>query len=211
MISQHQKLSEEFIHQHANLVDWCLVSSCQKLSEEFIHQHDNLVNWCLVSICQKLSEEFIKAHINLVDISVIGLYQYLSKDFIEQNHIEVNDTWLYLDTDSKRNQIKECGLYECYDDYFIAYKCIRNDNYSFVNFQYQYFAGETYNCHADHTNNQISFGFFTCTEEWAEELVEDYCNIKIIKVKIYYKDIARLIRGGNAVRCTAFTVLEEVA
>jgi hypothetical protein len=35
-------------------------------------------------------------------------------------------------------------MYECYDDYFIAYKAIRSDNYSLYNFQYNGI-GNTYN------------------------------------------------------------------
>ncbi len=115
-----------------------------------------------------------------------------------------------LDTDSKRNLIKACGSYECHDDYFIAYKCIRNDNYSITNFQYKYLVGETYHCHADHTNNPISFGLFVCERERAEEYVKFCCGGKIIKVKAYYKDVACLIPEGNGVRCTDFTVLEEI-
>lgn len=35
----------------------------------------------------------------------------------------------------KKQQIIDCGLYECYEDYFIAYKAIRNDRYSHYNLE----------------------------------------------------------------------------
>ncbi len=58
-ISRDQELSEEFIHQHADLVAWKCVSKCQKLSEEIINQYTELVDWDRISQYQKLSEELI--------------------------------------------------------------------------------------------------------------------------------------------------------
>jgi len=56
-------------------------------------------------------------------------------------------------------------LYECHDDYFIAYKGIRSDRHSNYNFQYQYFSW------ADSTSNEDSFGLSTWAEKESETIV----------------------------------------
>jgi hypothetical protein len=59
-ISQHQKLSEDFIREYQDKVDWGYISIHQTLSEEFIREFKDKVNWTLISKYQKLSEDFIR-------------------------------------------------------------------------------------------------------------------------------------------------------
>ena len=116
-----------------------------------------------------------------------------------------NDNWLYKTTNFKKQQIIDCGLYECHEDYFIAYKAIRNDRYSHFNFQYQYLPNQTYECHCDCTDNENSFGLSVWTYEGAKR----YCDSGlIVKVKVKYEDVGRLVHDSNKIRCFNIEVLE---
>ena len=89
-ISQYQKLSEEFIREHKDLVNWTRISQYQQLSEEFIIEHKDLVNWTCISEYQKLSEEFIREHKDLLNWTRISQFQQLSEEFIVEHKDLVN-------------------------------------------------------------------------------------------------------------------------
>lgn len=210
-ISVYQKLSESFIEEYRNKVDWNHVSVYQNLSESFIEKFQDKVDWYSISKYQKLSELFIEEYKNKVNWIYISKYQKLSKQFIDKYRNRLNldlikDSWHYKSTEFKKEQVINTNLYEYYDDYFIAYKGIRSDNYSAYNFQYQYFLGNIYESNADYSNEEDSFGL----SAWTHKKVKEYCNEKIIKVKIYYKDVARVVHNGGKIRCCKFEVLEEV-
>ena len=109
-ISIYQKLSEEFIREHKNLMDWDYISQFQKLSEEFIIETENLVNWEYISQQQQLSEEFIHEHKDLVDWHSISKYQQLSEEFIHEHKDLVN--WYSISDYQQLSEefIKEFGL-----------------------------------------------------------------------------------------------------
>lgn len=100
--------------------------------------------------------------------------------------------------------VKTTGLYECYEDYFIAYKGIRRDRYSKHNFQYQYLPGETYERFADHSDNENSFGLSV----WDDENSRNYCSELVVKCKVYYSDVARVVHEGGKIRCSKIMILE---
>ena len=209
-ISTCQKLSEAFIENHTDEVDWDCISRYQKLSEAFIERHADKMNWYWISEYQKLSETFIEKHADKINWYRISKNQKLSKKFIRKHKTEltpymenIEDSWQYKTEAYKKEQVIKTGLYECYDDYFIAYKGIRSDRYSKFNFQYQYLPGEVYETFADYSCDENSFGF----SAWTEEEAEDYCNELVIKVKIYYKDVARVVHNGGKIRCCKMTVL----
>ena len=228
-ISKFQFLSENFIREFKNEVDWFKISRCQKLSEDFINEFNDKVFSLYIYESQKLSEDFIKKHEIDDDFYYISKYQKLSESFIKNNLLcmvfksvkeyqklspdfikEFNlvideDNWLYKNTEFKKNKVIETKLYECYDDYFIAYKSIRQDRYSVYNFQYQYLKGETYECHCDCTNAENSFGLSAWTEGMAKMYYEDGI---IIKLKIKYEDVGRVIPYGGKIRCFKFEVLD---
>ena len=180
-----QKLSEEFIIEFKYKVNWSNISKFQKLSVEFIKEFKNKVNWEYISVYQKLSESFIKEFKDKL---------YLSK---------IEDSWLYKDESFKKKAIIESGLYDCHDDYFIAYKGIRSDRYSNYNFQYQYLPNETYTCNADHSDDENSFGLSV----WTKEEATRYCNELVVKVQVFYKDVARMVHYNGKIRCTKITIL----
>src|SRR5574344_179490 len=205
-ISKYQKLSEDFIREFQNKVYWGCISTYQKLSEDFIREFQDKVNWVCISIYQKLSEDFIREFQDKVDWLWISLSQKLSEDFIKEFNLKIDeDNWLYKSTEFKKEQIIKCGLYECHEDYFIAYKAIRNDRYSHYNFQYQYLKNGIYECHCDCTNYENSFGLSV----WTEKEAIDYNNTGlIVKVKVRYEDVGRLVHDSNKVRCSKIEILD---
>ncbi len=113
-------------------------------------------------------------------------------------------SWHYKSTEFKKQAVINTGLYDCYDDYFIAYKGIRSDRYSKFNFQYQYLPNQTYETFADYSDNEDSFGF----SAWNYENAKSYCDELVVKVKIYYKDVARVVHNGNKIRACKITILD---
>lgn len=210
-ISMNQKLSEDFIREFQNRVNWDCISIYQKLSEDFIREFQGKVNWNYVSTYQILSESFIREFQNKVNWNYIAKYQILSESFIKEFNLEIDKTtnWNYVSNDVKLKAIKDSGLYEIVDDdYVIAYKGIRSDNYSKFNFQYQYLVGNTYESHCNaNIDKEISFGL----SAWTLEEAKRYCDEKIIKVKIHINDIKALVNNSNKIRCSKFKVIEEVS
>ena len=208
-ISLYQKLSEDFIREFKDKIDWENVSLYQKLSEDFIREFADKVAWLCISKYQKLSEDFIREFTDKVDWEFISVYQKLSDDFIYEfqhklnlNLIDFN--WVYRSPEFLQQQVVNTGLYECHDDHFIGYKGIRKDRYSKYNFQYQYLPGETYESWCDCTSTKNSFGL----NVWTEEKAREYCNELVVKVKVNYEDVGRVIHNDGKIRCRKITVLD---
>ena len=53
----------------------------------------------------------------------------------------------------------------------------------------------------------MSFGL----SAWTLEKAKEYCDEKIIKVKIHINDVKALIHNNNKIRCSKFEVIEEVS
>ena len=174
---------------HAYKVDWAWISASQHLSEAFIEKHADKIFWNKISEYQKLSDVFISRHLDTINI------------------MAMNANWLNKTTEFKKEKVEATGLYECHEDFFYAYKGIRSDRYSNFNFQYQYLPGETYECFADGRDEENSFGLSV----WTKEKAEDYCNELVVKCKIYYKDVARVVHNrynNGKIRCSRITILE---
>lgn len=114
----------------------------------------------------------------------------------------VRDNWAYKTPEELEQAVRDTGLYECHDGYFIAYKGIRSDRYSRYNFQYRYLPGETYETFADCSENDNSFGF----SAWTMKGAEKYSKELVVPCRIEYKDVARVVHGDD-VRCRKLTVL----
>lgn len=208
-ISSYQSLSEPFIEKHADKVDWHYVSTSQKLSENFIEEHINVVYLEGITTYQKLSENFIQKHKDILSPTLLIKYQKAPQDIIDEINfvININNLWQYKDENFKKDKVIKTKLYECYDNYFIAYKAIRPDRYSIYNFQYQYLPGKTYESNCDCTKEENSFGLNVGTYDYAKRYLGNNQGI-IVKCKVYYKDIGRIVHDGNKVRCFKITVLE---
>lgn len=233
-MSRHQNLSEDFIRKFADRVNWVSISYFQRLSENFIREFKDRVSWYYISISQILSENFIREFADKICWSYISKYQHLSEGFIKEfkdkvdwyyisrhqilskEFIEefnnnnrvimklVTASWNYKSTEEKKKAVIDTGLYECHEDYFIAYKGIRTDRYSKFNFQYQYLKGHTYETWCDCSANENSFGF----SAWTEDEARDYCNELIVRVKVRYEDVGRVVHKGGKIRCFKLEVLD---
>ena len=208
-ISAYQHLSENFIREFADRVAWDWIVKYQPLSEEFIREFKDKVNWNYISANQHLSENFIREFKDEVNWAWISAYQHLSKEFIEEFKDKiymkfVTDSWHYKSVKEKKKAVIDTGLYECHDDYFIAYKGIRKDRYSRFSFQYQYLKGHIYETWCDCSSNESSYGFSAWTKEGARE----YCKELIVRVKVRYEDVGRVVHDGGKIRCFKMEILD---
>lgn len=210
-IATKQKLSEEFIEKYYSYFFKYAIHRLimyQKLSEHFFDTHSDLMSYGVSTMYHRFSEDFLERHfdkINRLNGNNLVNYQKLSEDFIKRHKLlrTDDDNWLYKDVEFKKNEIMKLGLYDCYDDYFIAYKGIRSDRYSCYNFQYKYEIGGIYESNCDCTNEENSFGLSV----WTEGMARDYCKELVIKVKVRYEDVGRVVHNGGKIRCFEFEVL----
>ena len=208
-ISMYQNLSESFIREFQDNVNWWSISMYQKLSESFIRDFQNKMKWYQISSRQKLSESFIREFKDKVDWGWISVYQKLSENFINEftdrlDLNEIKDSWHYKTTEEKKQAVIATGLYECHDTYFLAYKGIRSDRYSKFNFQYKYEKGGTYESWCDCSNEENSFGLSV----WDEPNARVYCNELVVRVKVNYEDVGRVVHNGGKIRCFKIEVLD---
>ena len=208
-ISIHQNLSENFIRKFKDKVTWNWISMFQHLSEDFIREFTDRVNWYWISEYQHLSEDFIREFQHKVDWNRVSQYQRLSKEFIEEfkdrvTNSRIADSWHYKSTEEKKKAVMDTGLYEWHEDYFIAYKGIRSDRYSAYNFQYQYLKGETYETWCDCSDEEDSYGF----SAWTEKEARDYCKELVVRVKVRYEDVGRVVHDGGKIRCFKIEILD---
>ena len=214
-ISERQCLSEGFIREFAHRVDWINISENQHLSEDFIREFADKVDWSWISEYQHLSEDFIREFKHKVCWYCIFKYQRLSKEFIEEFKDELSmedesimgliaDSWHYKSVEEKKRAVMDTGLYECHDDYFIAYKGIRSDRYSNFNFHYQYLKGHTYETWCDCSEEENSYGF----SAWTGKGARDYCGELVVRVKVRYEDVGRVVHNGGKIRCFKIEILD---
>ena len=72
-------------------------------------------------------------------------------------------------------------------------------------FKYQYLPGNVYESHCDCTENENSFGLSVWTEEKAE-----YNDTGIIvKCKVKYEDVGRLVHNNGKIRCFKIEILDN--
>ena len=87
-------LTEEFMTQFADRLDWKILSSCQVLSESFIRQHIRSICWFNISCYQYLSEQFIIDFQYQVNWDQISASQALSEEFIINHINKIN--WTHM-------------------------------------------------------------------------------------------------------------------
>lgn len=62
----NETLSEDFIREFQDKVDWDLISKYQALTEKFIEEFQDKVNWINVALYQFVSYDFLKRHIDQI-------------------------------------------------------------------------------------------------------------------------------------------------
>ncbi len=207
-VSYYQHLTDKFMRIFCDDLDWIVISKYQDLSEDFIKEFQDKVNWDFISKYQILSEDFIMEFQDKLDWLSIIRYQKLSEEFRNKHRIKVDKEkiWLYKTAEEKKQAVINTGMYECHDDYFIAYKAISIDRSSLRTKRYIYNKGETYYSNCDTTEVEDSFGL----SAWTYKEAQDYGGDQtiVVKVKIYYKDLGRVVHQNNKIRCFKLTILE---
>ena len=61
-----------------------------------------------------------------------------------------------------------------------------------------------YESTADFTADEDSFGL----SAWIEEKARMYCDELVVRVKIYYKDVARVVHNGGKIRASKIEILD---
>lgn len=80
------QVSEDYIRENKDSVNWEDVSEYQILSESFMDEFSDYVNWRVVTRTQKLSEAFIRKHIEEIKWFTTNIlyHQTLSEGFIRE-------------------------------------------------------------------------------------------------------------------------------
>ena len=237
IVSTNQVLSEEFIKRNPFLMKDYFIFQFQKLSEDFIVNCEFSKNFkTRITMYQKLSNDFILNHNDLIDMENVAIYQKLPEEFIEENKYSlilknvfqyqklskkfikkysdmldlslIKDNWIYKSAKEKKCLMLETDKYECYDDYFIAYKAVRADRYSLYNFQYKYEKGGVYESWCDCSSNESSFGLSVGTKEFANDYGASELKHIIVRCKIRYEDVGRIVHDGNKIRCFKIEILD---
>ena len=78
-----------------------------------------------------------------------------------------------------------------------------------MNFQYKYEKGGVYESWCDCSGDEDSFGLNVGTESFANEygLILPM-NYIIVRCKIKYEDIGRIVHGGDKIRCFKIEILD---
>ncbi len=110
-------LSEDFIREFQDKVNWRAVSEYQTLSVDFIREFQNKIeetrSWDRISGYQKLSEDFIREFKDKLSWGKISYFQKLSEDFIREFQDKVN--WEYIQSnenisDETKHNLKAQGF-----------------------------------------------------------------------------------------------------
>lgn len=217
-IQIHQNLSEKFIEKMADKIDWKEISKYQNLSEDFIERNKEKVHWENIFTWQNISNEFINKYLDKAPYYAI-MYNVLDKDVINQYRFSpYNESWLYLDKNTKKEKLeKHFREFECFDDYFLAYKEIRHDGYDIINFRDKFLPNQTYVSKASPLANNSEYlkGFEVTAKQFIRyERFFTGNNIysKSVMCKIYYEDVMNIVENKGFmqtfVRCSKIHFLE---
>ena len=102
-IGHWEILSEEFIRNNKDKVDWNWISSNRELSENFIREFQDRIDWYWISKYQKLSIKFIIEFKNKINwASLLCKYGYI----VYYNNYEIVNHYVNNNIDSDRYNIE---------------------------------------------------------------------------------------------------------
>lgn len=119
-ICEHQDLSEEFIEEFAEKVDWKAVSYKQKLSKEMMHKYADKLEWRYIISNQNIDQKFVEEHIDYI----LPLSPWQWTDMIK--HIKFGRRFLR----KYKNKIRWVEMQMLYER--IAYNIEHNIKSSFI-------------------------------------------------------------------------------
>lgn len=138
-----RKLSEDFIEEYKDKLDWGLLSSYQILSDSFIEKYKDLISWNYVSCSQTPSKEFLLRHKDKLSWDLVSSHQVfspedlLNKDFQPLLHWEKILLYQpYIDLDSlviKDIQASEVKNYVSLNVAYLLYQETKNQGWFIYN------------------------------------------------------------------------------
>ena len=94
LLTKNVELSEEFIHEFKDDINWVYICIYQTISERFIEEHKSYIHWIYISKHQRLTQHFIHKYRDVLNWDLICTYQRLSSKFIEDHYRYVK--WLKI-------------------------------------------------------------------------------------------------------------------
>lgn len=67
-ICDHQILSQDFMRDHKDILDWSAISRSQRLSEAFMDEMKDYIDWTWASYKQKMTAYFIENHMDYINL-----------------------------------------------------------------------------------------------------------------------------------------------
>jgi hypothetical protein len=192
------------------------------LSEEFLEQFKDYINWRRISVYQKLSESFIRKYKHKFDWKNIDKFQKLSSSFREEFKYKLDfktyknnkKSWLYASNETKIEYIRTKTKFEIIDNsYIISYGSTNIARFYSIFYQASHIIEfeKTYISHCDYTiETEDSFGLRSFSFNKAKELSDTFYDGKIFKIKVFIEDIGAIVEKNNKVRSCKLTVLGEV-
>ena len=86
----YKHVSESFLREFKDYIDWERAQIFFKFSEDFIKYEIPIKNWDSISLYQNLSEKFIEEFRDRIDWDHVSRVQKLSYPFLKKHHKEVN-------------------------------------------------------------------------------------------------------------------------
>jgi len=211
-----EKIIEKYKNKYADL-EWEIICRNQKLSISFIERNKDKISWLDISAYQELNEKFIEKHLENLNIPYIMKFQKLSERFIKKYYDLLfsslylrKDSWHYKTKKEKKDEIVKLKEYECYKNYFIAFKLVRENRLPLFNSKFKYNKRGIYKTWADTSSNENGFGFSCGSYNYIEEIKNKINHIKTqtVRVKIKYEDVARILENGRKLRVFKIKVLD---
>jgi len=77
----HHKISEDFIREFKDSVDWIYICTYQKLSEKFMSEFKDKLDWKSVGPYQRMSKDFIEKFKDKLDLEYLLKYNQIDQKF----------------------------------------------------------------------------------------------------------------------------------
>ena len=122
MLNQSNTLTEDYIRNNKDKVDWYQILESQHLSEDFIREFKDRINWHRLLKNQKLSEPLIRENTELLNWTTVSMYQRLSENFIGEFQDRVN--WIQI---SSKQSLSEDFIRKYKDKIFPRF-LLKNEN-----------------------------------------------------------------------------------
>lgn len=97
-LCKRQKLSNKFIREMKDHLDWFTISQYQPLTEEQMVEFKELINWeylCRYNRKIKLSEQFMEKMIDYINWDSVAKSRHLTLDFVKKHADKLNPNYIF--------------------------------------------------------------------------------------------------------------------